>query len=137
MKTVVRISGILITHDGLMLVKCDGVDDYLLPGGKLEPGESDLDALRRELMEELDITPTDPEFFGEYERIVCPPETAETHRVRVRAYVTGFDGEPVPDQDEVLEVAWASLTDLESGEYPLNPILRNYIVPELKRQQRL
>ena len=47
MKTVVRISGILITRDGLLLVKCDGIDDYLLPGGKLEPGESDLDALRR------------------------------------------------------------------------------------------
>ncbi len=30
MKTVVRISGILITHDGLLLVKCDGVHDYIL-----------------------------------------------------------------------------------------------------------
>lgn len=137
MKTVVRISGILITPDGLLLVKCDGIDDYLLPGGKLEPGESDLDALRRELMEELDIAPTGPEFFGEYERIVYPPEAAETHRVRVWAYVTGFDGEPVPDLDEVLEVAWASMADLQSGEYQLNPILRNYIVPQLKEQQRL
>lgn len=137
MKTVVRISGILITHDGLLLVKCDGIDDYLLPGGKLEDGESDLDALRRELMEELDISPTGPEFFGEYERIVCPPEAAETHRVRVRAYMAGFEGEPVPDQDEVLEIVWASMGDLDSGKYPLNPILRNYIAPELKRQQRL
>ena len=137
MKTVVRISGILITRDGLLLVKCDGIDDYLLPGGKLEPGESDLDALHRELKEELSIAPTDPEFFGEYERIVYPPETEETHRVRVRAYVTGFAGEPVPDQDEVLEIAWASMADLESGKYQLNPILRNYILPELKRQKTL
>ena len=68
MRTIDRISGILITHDGLLLVKCDGIEDYLLPGGKLETGESDLDALRRELMEELNITPTNPEFFGEYER---------------------------------------------------------------------
>ena len=137
MKTVVRISGILITRDGLLLVKCDGIDDYLLPGGKLEDGESDLDALRRELKEELCIAPTDPEFFGEYERIVCPPETEERHRVRVRAYVTGFEGEPIPDWDEVLEIAWASLVDLESGKYRLNPILQNYIVPQLKEQQRL
>ena len=136
MKTVVRISGILISPDGLLLVKCDGVDDYLLPGGKLEPGESDLDALRRELKEELSIAPTDPEFFGEYERIVCPPEAAETHRVRVRAYMAAFEGEPVPDQNEVLEIAWASMGDLESGKYQLNPILRNHILPELKRQQR-
>ena len=137
MKTVVRISGILITRDGLLLVKCDGIKDYLLPGGKLEPGESDLDALRRELLEELNIVPTDPEFFGEYEREVCPPEAAETHRVSVRAYVAGFDGEPVPDLEEVLEIAWASMADLESGKYRLNPILRNFIVPQLKEQKRL
>ena len=137
MKTVVRISGILITHDGLMLVKCEGVDDYLLPGGKLEPCELDLDALQRELMEELNIVPTDPEFFGEFERMVYPPESEETHRVRVRAYMAGFEGEPTPDQDEVLEIAWASMADLESGTYQLNPILRNHILPELKRQQRL
>ncbi len=137
MKTVVRISGILIMHDGIMLVKCDGIDDYLLPGGKLEPGESDLDALRRELMEELNVIPTEPEFFGEYERIGYPPEAVERYRVRVRAYFTGFDGEPVPDRDEVLEIAWASMADLESGRYQLNPILRNHILPELKRQKKL
>lgn len=137
MKTLVRISGILITRDGLLLVKCDGIQDYLLPGGKLEVGESDLDTLQRELLEELSIAPTDPEFFGEYERIVCPPETEERHTVRVRAYVAGFEGEPIPDQDEVLDIVWASMADLDSGRYPLNPILRNFIVPELKRQQRL
>ena len=48
MNTIDRISGILITQEGLLLVKCDGIDDYLLPGGKVEDGESDLDALRRE-----------------------------------------------------------------------------------------
>ena len=137
MKTIVRISGILITQEGLLLVKCDGIDDYLLPGGKLEDGESDLDALRRELMEELSITPTYPEFFGEYERITSPPRTDEKYIVRIRAYVTGFEGEPIPDGDEVLEIVWASMEALESGKLPLNPILQNYIVPQLKQQQRL
>lgn len=137
MKTFVRISGILIAQDGLLLVKCDGINDYLLPGGKVEAGESDLETLRRELKEELNIAPRDPEFFGEYERLAYPEGTGKRHFVRVRAYVAGYEGEPVPDQDEVLEIAWASMADLESGKYPLNPILRNHIVPELKKQQRL
>ncbi|QGY40958.1 NUDIX domain-containing protein [Pseudodesulfovibrio cashew] len=58
------------------------------PGGKIELGESQEDALVRELREELDITATELSFWRELEH--------EYDRYFVRLYffhVTGFDGE--------------------------------------------
>lgn len=42
----------------LLLVRHDAVDRWVLPGGRLDPGESFLDAARRELAEEAGITAT-------------------------------------------------------------------------------
>lgn len=46
-----------------------GKDAWYLPGGKREPGESDVDVLRRELLEELnaDIASESVRYFGTYE----------------------------------------------------------------------
>lgn len=53
-----------------------------LPGGKVEPGESDADALIRELREELDV---DVEVFGEVGRFVGTRIELVAYEVRVRS----------------------------------------------------
>ncbi|ARU89253.1 NUDIX domain-containing protein [Pseudomonas sp. M30-35] len=39
----------------LLLVRKRGTQAFMLPGGKCEPGESSLNALQRELLEELEL----------------------------------------------------------------------------------
>ena len=41
----------------------------MLPGGKYEGTENDIEALSRELREELNVTISKMEFFGDYEDI--------------------------------------------------------------------
>lgn len=59
-----RIHGItfLLIHDGCVLLeRCPkkrevlGIGEWFVPGGKLEPGEGELDACRREMCEELGV----------------------------------------------------------------------------------
>ena len=136
MLTTTRVSAILTRDGKLMLVKCRGIEDYVLPGGMVECGESDLEALKRELREELSITLSEAEFVGEYRGLSYPSNTGQRHKVVARAYLVGYEGDPEPDQDEVVEMAWLTRPELETGRHPLSPILGTGILPDLKLQRR-
>lgn len=72
--------------------RADGVFPlkWEFPGGKVERGESDLDALRRELAEELGVDAREFEDFFQYEHRYPDGPT-----VSLRFYgVREFDGEP-------------------------------------------
>ncbi len=54
---VLRTRAILITETGkLLLVKVKGMAHFSLPGGKVDTKESTLEALKRELKEEIGLT---------------------------------------------------------------------------------
>ncbi|MEM7347379.1 MAG: NUDIX domain-containing protein, partial [Chloroflexota bacterium] len=54
----VRASAIIIEHDAILLVEFDDKTGlhYNLPGGTIEPGESMIEGLKREVKEETDAT---------------------------------------------------------------------------------
>lgn len=84
-----------------------------LPGGKVEPGESPEEALRRELAEELGIT---ARVGSVYEAIF--------HRypefdLMMLVYDCTVDGGPPPSAREVAQIAWVRPQDL--GSYPILP----------------
>lgn len=82
-----------------------------LPGGKVEPGEAELDALRRELVEELGVR------VDVGAEVPGPDDGAwpitERHRMRVWfALLTDGTPEPLQDHDELRWLTAAELDDV-------------------------
>jgi 8-oxo-dGTP pyrophosphatase MutT (NUDIX family) len=51
-----KIAWIHLDHSKILSTRSRGKDAYYIPGGKREPGETDLDTLVREIDEELAVT---------------------------------------------------------------------------------
>ena len=58
----------------LMVAQVDDTVDVMLPGGGIDPGESPVQALHREVMEELGWRIANPRKLGAFRRFVFMPE---------------------------------------------------------------
>lgn len=113
----------------LLLVRKRGTRAFMLPGGKREPGESPLQAVQRELQEELGLrlpasalTP-----LGSFQAVAA--NEANT-RVQAQVYVAALP-HPVAPAAELEELSW-----LERGApHPdhLAPLLSEQVLPALKK----
>src|SRR5687768_5993093 len=86
----------------LLTVRKRRTQRFMLPGGKREPGEDDLTALRRELAEELGVTVVAAALLGRFE---APAANEPGATVRSSAYVVEIAGEPTI-QAEIEELLW-------------------------------
>ena len=85
-------------------------DHWEFPGGKVHESETHVEALRRELFEELDIVAT----VGEIVHTVThayPEKTVELH-----FYRCGFEGEPKPMMGQGMR--WVPRTELAGLPFP-------------------
>ncbi|MGH2482447.1 MAG: NUDIX hydrolase, partial [Ktedonobacteraceae bacterium] len=64
-----KLAWIYIQNQRLLSTRSKGKDTYYIPGGKREGGETDQEALLREVKEELtiDLHPETITFFGQFE----------------------------------------------------------------------
>ncbi|MCF0069872.1 NUDIX domain-containing protein [Dyadobacter sp. CY261] len=94
----------------ILAARSRGRDLFYIPGGKREVGESDEDALVREISEELSIslTPSLLEFYGEF--LAQAHGQPEGVMVRLRCYTTSERGE-VQAAAEIDDVAWLSYAE--------------------------
>ncbi len=84
---------------------------YAFPGGRVEPGETDEQAARRELAEETGLAAGAITFLREY---LLEPSRPGATAFRLRVF--GGDwrtGEPVAD-DDAEEAGWFTLADMRS-----------------------
>jgi 8-oxo-dGTP diphosphatase len=126
--------GLAVTEaDRLLVVRKRGAPSYILPGGKPEQGENDIQALRREIEEELGCSfdSNTLVFLGSFSDLAADlPDTTVT----VRLYAAELVGAPEP-QSEIEALEWFS-PELDR-DLSLAPSLRNHIVPFLFSNGRL
>ena len=117
--------GLLAIRDGRILLcrKKAGTQLLILPGGCIEPGESHLECLRREIAEELgDVTLSGEQCLGTYES-----DAAGGGTVRIELYGGSLTGEPRASS-EIAELVWFSPAD---DKRILAPSIRDLILPDL------
>lgn len=87
-----------------------GRELFYIPGGKREPGESDLEALAREVTEELTVTLDlgTTAYLGTY--TAQADGHPEGTLVRMACYTAGYRG-TLAAAGEIEEIAWLRLAD--------------------------
>jgi len=116
MKTV--INSIVIEENKLLLVKKK--ETWILPGGKIEVGENDLECLSREISEELSNTKIkDVNFYKEFSGIT--PHSKKM--IRAKTYFAKIDGELHNSSQEISDVRYVS----NFKDYKISNITKNII----------
>jgi 8-oxo-dGTP diphosphatase len=120
-----KLAWIHIENKRLLSTRSRGKDIYYIPGGKREPGESDEQALLREVKEELDVdllrdTIT---FLGTFEAQAHGKE--EGTLVRMTCYTADFSGE-LRASAEVEEALWLDYKDKDKSS-PVDQIIFDWL----------
>ncbi|MFA5894492.1 MAG: NUDIX domain-containing protein [Candidatus Shapirobacteria bacterium] len=124
-----RVSAIIIEDKKILLVRGkEGFykDFYFTPGGGIEVGESDREALTRELKEELQIVPGEIEKNMEY-----VAKAWDGGLQKVNCYlVKSYEGE-LNISGEIGEIYWYSRADFEQNIVPISPSMAEFLMPKL------
>jgi len=123
--TPIRIAaGIITDREGhILLVRKRGTSFFMQPGGKLTEGESPVETLARELVEELGCTLLRSEFLGTF----CAPAANEPqHTVEALLFCAEIAGHVQP-RAEIEEITWVEPS--RTGGLRLAPLTRDHVLP--------
>lgn len=111
----------------MLLVRKKNTTRFMQAGGKIEKGEQPLDALLREMHEELQIQPnaTDIFYHGLY---LAPAANEPNHTVRAHIYQLTWHN-PIHIAAEIEEAIW--VTPSSASTLPLAPLTEHIIIPLL------
>ncbi|MEO3743414.1 NUDIX domain-containing protein [Plantactinospora sp. B5E13] len=130
-RVIDKVAWIRIEDGRILSTRSRGKDVYYLPGGKREPGESDIETLLREVEEELTVS-----VLAETARPAGVFEApAHGHpagvRVRMTCYTGDYRGTLTPSS-EIAEVVWLGYADRDR----VSPV-DQVIFDELRAADRL
>jgi 8-oxo-dGTP diphosphatase len=110
MKLIDKLAWIEIKENSVLLTKSYGKDKFYIPGGKRESGETDEQALIREIQEELSVTVNKNtlKFIGTFE--AQAHGQAEGVFVKMTCYSGDYFGE-LNASSEIEEIEWFKYAD--------------------------
>jgi ADP-ribose pyrophosphatase YjhB (NUDIX family) len=102
-----------------------------VPGGKVEWGETLLDAVTREFREEVGLELRDLRYAQTQESVRSPEFHTEAHLLLVD-FFAATSGHTVTPNEEIVEWAWVPLRGALA--YPLNTVTRTLVELALQRE---
>jgi 8-oxo-dGTP diphosphatase len=133
MSTVIHIAAaLMIGPDGrTLLVRKRGTKAFMQPGGKIEAHEQPVNALARELEEELGlvINPAHARFLGQFS---APAANEPGFVVQAEIFLLTIDADVTPAA-EIEEVMW--IDPATDGDDILAPLTRDLILPFYRASQ--
>ena len=129
MPDIHKAGGLLIRDKKVLVSRTKGQELFIVPGGKLVPGETVEQALVREFFEEfrISIDASGFQFFATYtaQAAYSPDKT-----VQMDTYlITAWEGDIIPD-NEIAEILWVD--SAVSRTVKIGSILEFEVLPQLK-----
>jgi len=132
---VLRIAAAIVTDaDGRsLLVRKTGTTHFMQPGGKIEEGESAIDALTRELAEEVgvELDIASAEYLGLFRAVAANEEDTV---VLAAVFALAVEGE-ISAAGEIEELLWVDDPDLDLDERDVAPLTRDELLPLWERRR--
>lgn len=98
----------------LLLVQARNREKYYFPGGKIDEGETQIEALVREINEELKVT-LDATKLSFVKTIVGPAYPQKNEQTELNGYITSetIDWDSVQPASEITAIDWIDISDAE------------------------
>jgi len=110
MNHIDKLAWILIENNKLLCAKSKGKETFYIPGGKRDEGETDQQALVREIKEELsvDLIPETMRFAGSF--LAQADQRPDGTAVKITCYFADYTG-TIAANSEIEEVMWLNHKD--------------------------
>lgn len=123
MDKIIKIAALYIKNKKLLLARSKNQSVFFTVGGKIESGETELECLHREVMEEVGCHIKNAEYFQTFEGIAHNKGV----NVVLICYLVELDEQPSP-QSEIAEIVWWG----SSSTVELSDMLKIHILPALR-----